>query len=368
MCSHESELDVDGRAADRFLIYLSVYLITYCACSFSLCAVSTTSLNPSNITTMSNKCAVCDKLVPAKVKVKIQCNDCNGVFHGGCVKLSQEDIDYIVEEKSIWRCGPCQSIRRKSLQVEVSLSEGKDSKSDEIMSFLREMREESKAQMAKLENDLGKSIEACHEQATELLKVTEEQSKRLKEYEKYFEALRQENTNLRAEIKTQKEKIDEMEQYSRANCLEINGIPESKSETVLEIIKKVGTVLNVNVKDEDIDACHRLGTKLDGKNRGIIVKFVRRTMKDEILRKRKIKRNLNTSDIGFSSGPADVVYINESLSAERRKVLSAARGIKRDQGYTYVWVKNGKVFLRKNEGDKAVVLTNMEQAMALTRK
>ncbi|XP_031338839.1 uncharacterized protein LOC116167585 [Photinus pyralis] len=314
---------------------------------------------------MSTKCVICDKNVSLATKGKIHCNDCDGIFHGDCLNLTQEDIDHLIGEKAIWRCGDCQTIRRKSLCVDTS---SKMAGSEEILSYLREMREESKTQMEKLESDLGKSVEGCHEQIAELLKITEEQSKLLREYDKKFEVLRQENVNLKEKVKSQEEKIDELEQYSRVNCVEINGIPESKNEDVLNIVKSVGTALEINVSDGDVDACHRLGTKQEGRIRGIIVKFVRRATKEEFLRKRKIKRNLNTSDIGSTNYPADVVYINESLSPVRRKVLAAARSVKRDHGYKFVWVKNGKIFLRKNEGDKVIVLTNLEQVAMLNGK
>lgn len=104
--------------------------------------------------------------------------------------------------------------------------------------------------------------------------------------------------------------------------------------------------------------CHRLGPKTDGRRRGIIVKFVRRQTKEEMLRKRKVKRNLNTNDIRISSGPAEIVYMNESLSPARRRVLNAARLLRREQNFYFVWVKNGKIFLWKDERSKAIMLTN----------
>lgn len=133
------------------------------------------------------------------------------------------------------------------------------------------------------------------------------------------------------------------------------------------IVKTIGTALGVELTAEDIDACHRLGPKTDGRRRGIIVKFVRRQTKEEMLRKRKVKRNLNTSDIGISSGPAEIVYMNESLSPARRRVLNAARLLRREQNFSFVWVKNGKIFLRKDEGSKAIMLTNLDQVSELKK-
>lgn len=123
--------------------------------------------------------------------------------------------------------------------------------------------------------------------------------------------------------------------------------------------------MGVTITEDRIDGCHRLGIVQQGRYRSIIVKFTRGSIKEELLRQRKIKRNLNTSDIGMTSGPAEVIYMNESLTSTRRKIFNAARTLRKEKGYTYIWIKNGKIFLRNNEGDKAVLLTSLEQVEKL---
>lgn len=114
-----------------------------------------------------------------------------------------------------------------------------------------------------------------------------------------------------------------------------------------------------------VDACHRLGSKQEGRKRGIIENFTRRDVKEEVLNKRKIKRNFNTQDLNLKKSPAEVVYISESLSPNRRKILNAARALKKEKGNTFVWVKIGRIFLRKNEGNPVIVVTSMDQIAGL---
>lgn len=62
-----------------------------------------------------------------------------------------------------------------------------------------------------------------------------------------------------------------------------------KNENVLEIVKKIGERVGIAIDDKDIDACHRLGVdrgEESRRTRGIIVKFVRRSVKEEVLQKR----------------------------------------------------------------------------------
>lgn len=87
---------------------------------------------------------------------------------------------------------------------------------------------------------------------------------------------------------------------------------------------------------------------------------MRREDKLKMLEKRRIKRNLNTSDVGYPQ-PAVPVYVNESLSPAKRKLLTAAKNVKTEKNFSYLWVRNGKIFLRKNQGDPVIVVNTLDQ-------
>lgn len=315
---------------------------------------------------MSDKCKSCIKTLSAR-QSKIQCSDCALFFHGSCVKLTKEDVDYYSANDEIWRCETCSKSRRKSMQVESSL-EKKDVSIENVIELLQEMREESKKQIKDLETDLGRSVELCHVDISELTKKIDFQSEVIKKYEQSFEKVTLENKILSKKVNELESRVDELEQYSRSNSLEINGIPESSTESVIEIVKTVSSKLGVQIDNKDIDACHRLGVKKNDeeiKHRGIVVRFTTRVIKEDVLQKRRVKRNFNTKDIGFSDRPAEVVYINESLSSARRQVLNAARKLKRDKLVAFVWVRNGKILVRVEQDSKVVVMKSISDVEAL---
>ena len=72
------------------------------------------------------------------------------------------------------------------------------------------------------------------------------------------------------EIDELHENIDTLEQYTRKNSLEIEGIPEKVCNDE-DAVLKVAEALNINVKREDIDICHRIKTK---KTSPIIARFI----------------------------------------------------------------------------------------------
>jgi hypothetical protein len=153
---------------------------------------------------------------------------------------------------------------------------------------------------------------------------------------------------------------------TRAATLEIHGVPVQKGENVLNIVKDVGRALDLPISDTMIDACHRLRTRVGSdRHPGIIVSMVRRYDAEEVLHKRRVKRNLNTHDIGLTLTPSEPVYINESLSPARRALLYAARQVKKEKNYPYLWVRGEKIYLRKEEGSKAIAVRNMDDLAKL---
>ncbi|XP_046688830.1 uncharacterized protein LOC124374707 [Homalodisca vitripennis] len=188
-----------------------------------------------------------------------------------------------------------------------------------------------------------------------------QQKKQLESLLITVEELRSENIILHKKLAQAEERADDAEQFSRRNTVEIHGVPYNKGEDVLTVVKMVGRALDYPVEDMMVDACHRLRAR-DSSDRppGIVVKMVRRIDAEGLLHKRRVKRNLNSHDLGMTDKPAVVVYVNESFSAGRRRLLNTARQAKREKGYTYLWIRGGKVLMRKSQGDPVKVLNSMD--------
>ena len=72
-------------------------------------------------------------------------------------------------------------------------------------------------------------------------------------------------------------------QYSRRKCLEITGIPSSVSDNDLEnFVCKAITKAGVEVSDEDIEDCYRVG-----KRGTTIIKFCKKKVSKQVLNVRK---------------------------------------------------------------------------------
>ena len=102
-----------------------------------------------------------------------------------------------------------------------------------------------------------------------------------------LEEVKEDNDAMAEDLATAINKIDDLEQYSRKHNLEFHGIPESSQENLAEQIIKLGNVLNVPIRNNDIDICHRLpaSKKSNNKPRPII----RGTQREKIGKRLKMQ-------------------------------------------------------------------------------
>ena len=139
------------------------------------------------------------------------------------------------------------------------------------------------------------------------------------------------------------EKYDDIEQYSRKFNLEIHGIPERKEGDIAQIILDLAEAIDADVREEDIDICHRL-YKAEGKARPIIVKFTNYDSKYEMYSKRlRLRKVDNREKFGVER-----VFINENLTSRRALLYSKVRKKVKDNSVWNTWTMDGKIFLRKS--------------------
>ena len=143
------------------------------------------------------------------------------------------------------------------------------------------------------------------------------------------------------------EKVDALEQYTRKNSLQIVGIPENVCDDE-EVVLKVARALNVEVKPEDIDICHRIKRK---KSNPIIVRFVSHQVKKSLYKQRVQLKNITCSQLFPDASTAarvsfNKIFINENLTAHRRNLVRLANEKKEDGLLKSAWTVDGKVFVK----------------------
>jgi len=64
--------------------------------------------------------------------------------------------------------------------------------------------------------------------------------------------------------------------------------------------------------------------------------------------------SFTTTDLGFET--ANYTYINENLTPATCSLMHETDVKRKEMGWKYIWTKNGKIYCRKHEGTKAVII------------
>ena len=158
-----------------------------------------------------------------------------------------------------------------------------------------------------------------------LIEEVNELKSKLAMNKRILEETKEENQRLKQQLSLSLYKSDSLEQYGRRENLRIYNVPESanKKDDGEDIIIEIAKLLNVDLKDLDIQRAHWLGQKRIGKTRPIIVRFVSFKKRLELL---KLKKKLKTITTDVKNEDPSIkklknAFIAEDLTSLRAKLL-----------------------------------------------
>lgn len=206
---------------------------------------------------------------------------------------------------------------------------------------------------------LAEEISAVKQQQKGLLGLLEE-----------VKALRIQNAEKDRRLVELENRVADLEQYSRINDVIVTGLrikPRSYARAVTtdnggepgeqddrSAEQQVAAVFHskgIEVDLNNIEACHPLPRKSDGKTSTIIMRFVNRKHKSALLKQGRKLKGTN-------------VFINEHLTKRNSDIARKARILKKQGKIQSTWTSNCKVLIKLNgtpEHVKIVVIRNMEE-------
>lgn len=357
-------------------------------------------------------CAGCSKKITGREF--LTCSLCNGVYDIECVNYSNKLFSIMdKEKKDRWQCPACKRKQKKMdnsntpvghrMHLNPGASGGDVGFSDESNVTLRRPLAESQQQCSpdeasspvddpllatirrEIQLSVAQSVESTvkkyfskefSEIKSELAALRELRNSMeflsedydriksdLKESQEKVGFLSKENSSLTSKVTDLTNRLNLIEQHSREMNIEINGVPESKTENLLSVTRQLCTVVSVPLQDTDVLTGTRV-RKINENNdrpRTIVIKLQTTKKRDEILaavsRFNKInqKDKLNTSVLGYG-GKKSPVYVSEHLSPYNKALHASARKAAHDRGYKYVWIRNGRIFVRKDDNAPAKLI------------
>lgn len=167
----------------------------------------------------------------------------------------------------------------------------------------------------------------------------------LEKQESSLNEAKQEIEDLKKQINDINLKNDDLEQYSRRNNLRFSGIPEGDNENTDQLLcETLNKELNIMLNNNDICRSHRVGRKIPGKPRQIILKLTKHNTKVDILRKRKLLREKKSP-----------IKINEDLTRARIEMIAFLYSTEKSKSLmSKLWTIDGTIFIRLARDTKIV--------------
>ena len=156
------------------------------------------------------------------------------------------------------------------------------------------------------------------------------------------ERLSKEVGHLRSALQSQAFELDRLAQYSRRENVRLHGIPETADENTNDVVIALASDMGVHIDEHDICISHRLQKSRSMQERPIIVRFVRRDTKIDMMRKKKTLRTIDRYRNTF---------VNDDLTPLRSKML---RALKHDDEVKRVWTIDGSFHCIVMEGNVEV--------------
>ena len=205
---------------------------------------------------------------------------------------------------------------------------------------------------------LSNSVTFCSDKVSDF----EEKLNKIDDWMRATDKILKENTKLKTDMENLESKVNDLDQAGRLNNVEIQGIPEQTNENLNNVIQKISTYINYDLKPEKIEYVHRvqLNKNSNNKTKNIILRFASRYEKENFLAaaKQKRLRKENGSSKMRIPGISDNFFVNEHLTMFNKILYKETRTAAKNKGYKHSWTKNGKIFVRKDDASRIVHVNN----------
>uniref|UniRef100_A0A8D8Z569 FP protein C-terminal domain-containing protein n=1 Tax=Cacopsylla melanoneura TaxID=428564 RepID=A0A8D8Z569_9HEMI len=210
--------------------------------------------------------------------------------------------------------------------------------SDDDVTVIEQDKKGNTSDRTSLLVDMSNKLSSMEKKMNQMLNVVNTQNKKITKLEGEVKELRVENQKLQEELKSCKEITDELAQRSRMNNIIINGIRQEKNEDIYKVVEGIGLKLGIADPLKDVQVAHRVGTTREDKVKPIVVRLPNTSTRDKW-----------TSAFRKKQFYKEKWYVNEHLTKRNQSLLSKSKDFKKANNFKFVWVKDCKVLIRKDE-------------------
>lgn len=204
-------------------------------------------------------------------------------------------------------------------------------------------------------------------------------SHQIKEVEKKMDGLERERLNTQMQITELEEKNESLERIIRKTSVEIKGVPKRKKEDKQDLLSMVNTLMKtveLEVSPSDVKDIFRLPSKETAITSALVLEFSNTFIKDKFLKSTRKYNSfhkpsqLNSSHLGISNTDTPL-FFSDHLTTKAKRLHFLARDFAQKENFRFCWITNGRIFLRKKEGDRHILVKNentLQQLRATSEK
>ncbi|CAB3243681.1 unnamed protein product [Arctia plantaginis] len=281
----------------------------------------------------------------------VRCSTCGQHYDYPCSGISEIGYRKLgAERQASWRCPNCKSTPATS---------GPDMGSPKHISLSLIMQEISNIKLTL--NPLLDVLAGINDIKSDisLLKTSvEDFSTKFKDLDdrvRAVEGTKDEVLEMKSRLEGIENSLNERDQWMRLNNVEIKGVPLRDRENLVDVVSRIASRIQYPITKHNINFVVRVPSS-EGRVKPIIVSFLNRYLKEDFVAAARACKNLCAADINLEG--TSRIYINDHLTVQNKLLLNKAKKLAKEYDFEFIWVKNCKIFARKNQMSKSFVIKN----------
>lgn len=315
---------------------------------------------------MSSKCGRCNEVLQGKDELDASCCClCKKKYHFECNTVSESSWRTMgPNRRGAWKCSFC----KEKNSTESTNAANKTPKSSEqlVAVNIPTTIEELGRRFALMEATLSKDIRDLKDSLDFHGGIVEDLTKTIKNIEtknvlieKRLSKQEAENVELKTRVKELEGLMHQQEQRQQATKIEISGLKSSTTVSEVQLVQKMIELAGLAGENIQFKAEKIIKQPKDNQtgSQSVVVEFKSEEVRSDVLSKVKEHRVYSKLADHIQNGGS--IYCNEYLTPYYKKLMYEARKIKIDKNYAYLWVKKGKILLKKQKESRIETLSCM---------
>uniref|UniRef100_A0A8D9AWX1 Zinc finger PHD-type domain-containing protein n=1 Tax=Cacopsylla melanoneura TaxID=428564 RepID=A0A8D9AWX1_9HEMI len=314
-----------------------------------------------------SKCNVCKKSLPKDSEDGTEfatCASCGKSWHLPCVPIMPLSRTFWLSKgpaiQSRWECKICtdpdsgKGMQTRKTAAAKATSSDKTTEEEGIKELLSTQYKYFENMLDDKFNKFQNTLKTYAQQIQELTGIVKQVEKKNMELENRLLKQEEENKEMKKKMQEMEALVQKSQQRENGYKMEITGFKEKTEVDENEFMKKIlekAECTGNNGVEYKVSKIVKHGNEEKGGSQTIVVQFKNTESRNQVLE--KIKNNKLYEKMGdVIKDKSTVLFFSEYLTPYNRKLFFEAKKIKVEKKYAYLWIKHGKILLKRNKNSR----------------